>query len=320
MGVSGPPANNPPVAIATATPVSGYAPLVVSFGSSGSSDSDGSIVSRTWNFGDGGSGSGATVSHTYSAAGNYVATLTVTDDQGATGMDTIDITVSSVSSGPAVNVATTDAVASEPGTDVGKFKISRDGTTTSPLNVNYTLSGTAQNGVDYSTLSGVATIPAGASSVIVTVTPINDGAIEGEESVILTLKADAAYTLGSSIKKTISLMDDEVSLITIKATDSSASEAGDQGTITITRTAPTSTSLVVNYEVKGAATNGTDYQTIPTSVTIPAGMTSVQIVITPKEDALVEGSEGVKLTLIDGGTAYQIESSATAVVQILDND
>jgi arylsulfatase A len=317
--VIGTPGNNPPTAVMTATPTSGFAPLVVSFNSSGSADADGSIVSRAWNFGDGGTGSGVSMSHTYSATGNYVATLTVTDDDGATSMDTVDITVSSVSSGPQVTVMLTDAMCSEAGSDIGKFKINRMGDTVSPLTVSYTLSGTAQNGVDFSTLSGTATIPSGASSAFVTVTPVNDGAIEGEESVILTLQPNASYTLGSSIKKTISLMDDEVSTVSIKATDSSASEAGDQGIITISRSTPTSASLVVNYEVKGAAKNGTDYQTIPSSVTIPAGMTSVQIVITPKEDSLVEGSEGVKLILMDGGTSYQIENS-TGIVQIMDND
>ena len=55
--------------------------LVVSFDASGSSDSDGSIASYQWDFGDGSNGTGKTVSHTYVAAGSYTATLTVTDDK-----------------------------------------------------------------------------------------------------------------------------------------------------------------------------------------------------------------------------------------------
>ena len=77
--------NQPPVAVATASPTSGAAPLTVSFDGSGSSDPDDGIASYSWSFGDGGSGTGAHVSHTYSSAGTYPATLTVRDNSGATG-------------------------------------------------------------------------------------------------------------------------------------------------------------------------------------------------------------------------------------------
>ena len=86
--------NIPPVAVISATPTSGYAPLAVSFSGSGSSDLDGSIVSYSWNFGDGTSGTGATVAHTYASTGAYTALLTVTDDRGGKGTATTAITAS----------------------------------------------------------------------------------------------------------------------------------------------------------------------------------------------------------------------------------
>jgi hypothetical protein len=86
-------ANQPPTAVASATPTSGTAPLAVSFNGSASSDPDGTIAGYAWNFGDGGSASGATTSHTYSAVGNYTATLTVTDNNGATSSTTVSIAV-----------------------------------------------------------------------------------------------------------------------------------------------------------------------------------------------------------------------------------
>ena len=59
--------------------------LDVDFDSSGSSDSDGTIDSYAWTFGDGGTSSAANPSHTYAAEGSYNVTLTVTDNRGGTG-------------------------------------------------------------------------------------------------------------------------------------------------------------------------------------------------------------------------------------------
>ncbi|HNR98304.1 MAG TPA: PKD domain-containing protein [Planctomycetota bacterium] len=82
----------PPTAAFTASPLSGAAPLAVSFDASASSD-DGTIVSYAWDFGDGGTGTGIQTAHTYSAGGKFTVTLTVTDDDGLTGRATATITV-----------------------------------------------------------------------------------------------------------------------------------------------------------------------------------------------------------------------------------
>ena len=91
--------NQPPTAAATAAPTNGTAPLQVAFDGSGSRDPDGSIVSYAWNFGDGSSANGVTATHTYTNANTYIATLTVTDNQGATGTNNVVITASSSSGG-----------------------------------------------------------------------------------------------------------------------------------------------------------------------------------------------------------------------------
>ncbi|MFM7063770.1 MAG: PKD domain-containing protein, partial [Actinomycetes bacterium] len=86
-------ANQRPTAAVNATPVFGARPLVVNFSSSASADADGSIVSRSWSFGDGGTSGSANPTHTYNTAGTYTATLTVTDDNGATDSATVAISV-----------------------------------------------------------------------------------------------------------------------------------------------------------------------------------------------------------------------------------
>jgi PKD repeat protein len=66
--------------------------LTVAF-TDASTDSDGSIVSRSWNFGDGTTSTATNPSKTYAAAGTYTVTLTVTDDDGATHTKTASVTV-----------------------------------------------------------------------------------------------------------------------------------------------------------------------------------------------------------------------------------
>lgn len=95
LAVCGGTANSPPTASFTFTCTG----LSCSFDGSGSTDSDGTIASYAWNFGDGTTGSGVTVSHTYAAGGTYTVSLTVTDDDGATGSSSQNVTVSSPSTG-----------------------------------------------------------------------------------------------------------------------------------------------------------------------------------------------------------------------------
>jgi PKD repeat protein len=63
------------------------------FDASSSWDPDGQIASYNWNFGDGTTGGGHQVTHTYAGAGTYNVTLTVTDNYGATSTRTASVTV-----------------------------------------------------------------------------------------------------------------------------------------------------------------------------------------------------------------------------------
>ncbi len=85
--------NASPIVTASGSPSSGQAPLVVVF-QAVASDSDGSITRYDWDFGDGTTGAGQMIEHTYIAPGSYGATVTVTDDQGGASTDVVVITVS----------------------------------------------------------------------------------------------------------------------------------------------------------------------------------------------------------------------------------
>ena len=85
--------NQPPTAVMSATPTSGPGPLTVTFDGSASSDADGTIVAWSWAFGDGQFSVGARTAHMYSGPATYTASLTVTDNGGASNTTTTTIAV-----------------------------------------------------------------------------------------------------------------------------------------------------------------------------------------------------------------------------------
>ncbi len=90
--VNNTPANQPPNAVITATPLTGTAPLEVNFTGSNSTDDIG-VVGYIWDFGDGSSYTQPDPVHTFTEAGIYNVVLTVLDDEGLLDTDSITITV-----------------------------------------------------------------------------------------------------------------------------------------------------------------------------------------------------------------------------------
>lgn len=223
--------------------------------------------------------------------------------------------------GGSVSVSLVDASASETGVDTGAFRLTRVANAalplTAPLTVTFTLTGTATNGTDYTTVPLSATFLAGQSAVDVTVAPLADALAEGTESVILTLTSVAPYALGSSTSGTVTIADAAlVPVVSVVAFDASASETGpDLGTFRFTRTGSLTSSLAVTYVVTGTAVNGTDYQAIPLTVTFLAGQATADVFVIPTTDGIVEGVETVIVTLTDGVT-YDLGAPATATATV----
>jgi len=82
--------------VANQPPTSSFTSVVTDLGlavdAAASADSDGTIASYAWDFGDGQTGTGRTATHNYSAAGTYSVKLIVTDDDGATTTLSRDVT------------------------------------------------------------------------------------------------------------------------------------------------------------------------------------------------------------------------------------
>ena len=86
--------NAAPVAFALASPKQGQAPQTVDFNASASSDPNGDALTFAWDFGDGSTGSGEIVSHTYTASGEYTVVLTASDGV-LTGTDSLTVSIAS---------------------------------------------------------------------------------------------------------------------------------------------------------------------------------------------------------------------------------
>ncbi len=92
LTVTIPVVNSPPVAVIAVTPSStGFMGDVFTFDGSESSDPDGSVVSWSWDFGDGDNAAGATVTHAFASKLTFTITLNVTDNLGAWGSTTVQV-------------------------------------------------------------------------------------------------------------------------------------------------------------------------------------------------------------------------------------
>ena len=127
---------------------------------------------------------------------------------------------------PIVSVVSSVASASEAGAGTAEFTVSRIGDVTNPLTVFYQVaaSSTATVGDDYVALSGQVQIPANSASATVDVQVVDDMDPEGNETVVLQLTTDVAYTLGAADNAVVTIIDD----------DSSSSDAFAVGEQTVT--------------------------------------------------------------------------------------
>ncbi len=153
---------------------------------------------------------------------------------------------------------------------------------------------------------------------------------EPVETIYLLLKNAVDVALGGVPLTVIKIVDDETRPVTIVATDAEAAETAtglpvNTGTFTITRAAADATPLTVNLSIggtamSGAKANGGDYlPALPTSVTIPAFEVATTLTITPENDAVIEGSETIDVTVLTG-LDYDVGTPSVATVTINDND
>ncbi|WP_286812884.1 MULTISPECIES: Calx-beta domain-containing protein [unclassified Maribacter] len=228
------------------------------------------------------------------------------------------------------SVASTDATARENPLVNGKFTISLNSVNNSGSNIeiDYTLSGSATSGVDFETLSGSAIIEDGENEVEILIVPINDTDVESNETVILNLVAGTGYEVGSPNSDTVTIVSDDIEYFAqITASDGTAAENASsvstgEFNIRLNEENNTGSPIIVEFLIDGTSDVGTDFSASSTNaVSIPNGEQEAEVLITPIDDQIQEGTETVIITL-QNGTGYSLGSVATqsATVEIEDND
>lgn len=258
---------------------------------------------------------------TSAAPGSYPLTLRVTDSSSGPGvyfeLENYTLTVSPA---PTVSIAVSPASVSEDGAATLVYTLTRSANLSSSTLVNITVSGTATAGTDFTGNTATVTIPAGSTTAIVVIDPTADSAVEGDETVILTVVPGSGYTVGTPSSATGTILNDDAPVASIAVSPASVSEDGVGNlTYTVSLDQPSTSALAVGYLVGGTATNGTDYATITSPVIIPAGNTSATVVVNPIADVTTEADETVVLTLA-AGAGYTVGAPDSATGTILNDD
>jgi hypothetical protein len=220
---------------------------------------------------------------------------------------------------PAVTVVATTPNAKEPSTP-GIFTLSRTQNLSVPVSVYYSLTGSADRGVDYQPLSGNVVFAANQATAQVVVQPISDTTVyKGTRSLRLTVLPGVDYVDGTPGSDTVFIADAVGQPVRVYATVPTTQQGGTTpGKFSFLRDGRTDSPLTLNFNLTGAA-NGSACQTLPTSVTFPSGASEVTLSVTPISSAGYVGTQYVQLTLLTNSAYDIMPTMAAATVQILDN-
>jgi len=260
--------------------------------------------------------SGQGVMRVYSL-GLTTTAITRNDSTGTNG------TFSLATPATTVSVVASTPLATEAGLVPGVFTITRAASDLSgPLTVNFSLGGTATNGVNYSTTAANSiVIAAGQTSTNVTITPIEDHVSNPTLTVVLSLKGGGSYSAVAPSKDTVFIADDGPQVLVISTTSSNSmyeAITNDYVTFAVTRWGDTNAASysMSSFVYSGTALAGVDF--VPTSsvLTFDPGVVSVNFNVSPLHNPAFTGNK--TLTVGVGSGAGYTASAATASATIID--
>jgi ELWxxDGT repeat protein len=185
------------------------------------------------------------------------------------------------------------------------------------VTVSYAVTGgtATGGGVNYLIAPGTVTIPATTTRAAIAVQLRDDGVIQPNRTVVVTLSAPTNAQLGATTATTLTIIDADTPTLQLAASQPNAVAGGADGAFTITRTGSLATALTVNLTTSGNALAGTDYTTLASTIAIPAGSGVVTVPVLPIVTTLQKPPANITLTLATG-TGYAIGAPSAATVTI----
>ena len=172
--------------------------------------------------------------------------------------------------------------------------------TPSAVAITYDVSGgTASPGADYAPLSGEMVVPAGTahgSTVTLTVTPVDDGVDEADETITLALRSVDGAIATRPVQDVVLADDDAPPLVSVA--DAQAQE--DSGTLAfdVALSAPSGREVSVRFEARGASARaGEDFAVASGVLSLPPGATAGRVTVALEPDADCEEQESLRLAL-----------------------
>ncbi len=217
------------------------------------------------------------------------------------------------------------------------FTIARDSGVATATTVNFTVTGTATRGTDYTLNTGgcAGTVLAAnsishpdANPLVIDVCPIDDLTIEtGGETVILTLTANPpTYTLGAVATQTQTISDDDSpQVVTVAVAPATASENAGVLTYTFTRSGGSAAAQAATLAVTitPPAASGRYTSTCASPVTFAAATSTATCTVTGIDNAVVDGNVSVVATVVANAAAvppYSVGAPAAATGTLLDDE
>jgi hypothetical protein len=148
----------------------------------------------------------------------------------------------------------------------------------SALTVDLSYSGTAVNGVDYTTPEGNLVVPAGQTSLEVQIPTVTDNLVESNRVLTVALAPSTTYAIGTPASASVTITSSVVPELSISASTSSV-PAGGAASFTITANEAPVMDTSVNFSVQGTAQPGQNYQPLSGTALLLAGQTSVTVVL-----------------------------------------
>lgn len=148
----------------------------------------------------------------------------------------------------------------------------------SALTLDLSYGGSAVEGVDYTTPAGSLTVPAGQTSLSISIPTVTDNLVEANRTLTVTLTPEPAYQVGGSGSLSVTITSAVVPQITIAVNTPTVAQGG-TATFVITASEAVAQDTSVNFSAQGTAQPGQDYVPLAGTVILRAGQTVATVVL-----------------------------------------